>query len=151
MYFYFENMHKLANNEKLQRNLAGSKRIWLDLFFPTPSQNKCEYCFRSFYNRRETQKHQQNFHQGAGTKKCPYTAFLTDYCPLGCTKQMLQNKTLKQHLILYHSYNELKKWGFSRQYLKYQEGQISFEEVLRVPLNQSSASGPVKGESQVKN
>lgn len=47
---------------------------------------------------------------------------------------LIVNKTefqdIRKHLILYHSFDELKQWGINREYLKYQERIVSLDSFI---------------------
>jgi hypothetical protein len=62
--------------------------------------------------------------------KCENILTKSGCCPVGCGYRSSQIE-LREHMIVYHSKMELKKWCINRDYLRYQEGLLSKADFLK--------------------
>ena len=93
----------------------------------------CQFFLRPEYLREHKQRKHQEFLDVSIPNVYPRSTHsdLLMYdgsCYLGCGFKTKSNDIARDHLILYHSDNQLKKWGFSREFLKYEAGYILLEE-----------------------
>ena len=108
---------KYAKEQSLV-NTSGGDGYYMYVF-GLKSGIQCEYCNIYMTSHYKIKIHINTFHQSyEHFKKWPYSNHKQDRCPMGCKFSTQKIDELKMHLVLYHSAEELKIWGYSRQYLK---------------------------------
>jgi hypothetical protein len=73
--------------------------------------------------------HKKKMHNGAEMKD-PYLS-IKGKCLIGCSFNSSNKSDVRNHMILFHGKEELDAWGINRQYLKFLEGHISWENITK--------------------
>jgi len=117
-----ENPMNLDSNERIMFKLLQNKST---MFRETFHQHQCEACFTKFHTRGLLVKHLYKFHDSTNIGKLNPYSWIPDDCLLGCHFTQTDHRALHMHLILDHSFDELRDWQIHREYLKLIENLIS--------------------------
>ena len=102
-------------------------KSWFTIF--SQGMSKCDICFTRFTQSGNMLTHKKRLHNGPDMKD-PYLS-IKNKCLIGCQYTSQNKSDIRKHMILFHGKDELDAWGFNRQYLKYLEGYVKWENITK--------------------
>lgn len=103
--------------------MVKSDRELMDVLGDDENRRQCKFCFQKVCVDGKTFKgHVQGYHSYENIQRDPYIVMIkSQNCPMGCSfiSSSIDSSEMRMHLIISHSYAELRNWNINRNYLKF--------------------------------